>query len=89
MGIPCDSVDQIHGTTYTAGGTFFPQGVNMGAHSIVNWCGKEPRYRLTKQKAGCIPWTYAPVVDLGRARWPASYVGKLWRRLLRQYRDGT
>ena len=32
MGIPCVyGVDQIHGTTYTLGGTFFPQGVNMGA----------------------------------------------------------
>ena len=29
MGIPCIyGVDQIHGTTYTLGGTFFPQGIN-------------------------------------------------------------
>ena len=32
MGIPCVyGVDQIHGTTYTLGGTLFPQGINMGA----------------------------------------------------------
>ena len=32
LGIPCIyGVDQIHGTTYTLGGTFFPQGINMGA----------------------------------------------------------
>lgn len=32
IGIPCIyGVDQIHGTTYTLGGTFFPQGINMGA----------------------------------------------------------
>ena len=32
MGIPCIyGVDQIHGTTYTLGGTFFPQGINMAA----------------------------------------------------------
>ena len=32
MGIPClIGLDQNHGTTYTSGGTLFPQNINMGA----------------------------------------------------------
>ena len=75
IGIPCIyGVDQIHGTTYTLDGTLFPQGVNMGAtfnRSLVR-CGAE--ISAYETKAGCIPWTYAPVVDLGRdPRWPRMW----------------
>ena len=71
IGIPCIyGVDQIHGTTYTLDGTLFPQGVNMGAtfnRSLVRRGAEISAYEI---KAGCIPWTYAPVVDLGRdPRW--------------------
>ena len=32
IGIPCIyGLDQNHGTTYTLGGTLFPQNINMGA----------------------------------------------------------
>ena len=49
MGIPCIyGVDQIHGTTYTLGGTFFPQGINMAATG--NWFVKGPVFPLTKLK---------------------------------------
>ena len=70
IGIPCIyGVDQIHGTTYTLGGTFFPQGVNMGA-SFNRDLKREAEISAYETKAGCIPWTYAPVVDLGRdPRW--------------------
>lgn len=75
IGIPCIyGVDQIHGTTYTLGGTFFPQGINMGAtfnRALVREGSKISAYET---KAGSIPWTYAPVVDLGRdARWPRMW----------------
>lgn len=75
MGIPCVyGVDQIHGTTYTAGGTFFPQGVNMGATFNRELVRKGAEISAYETKAGCIPWTYAPVVDLGRdARWPRMW----------------
>ena len=71
IGIPCIyGVDQIHGTTYTLGGTFFPQGVNMGASFNRDLVKREAEISAYETKAGCIPWTYAPVVDLGRdPRW--------------------
>ena len=71
IGIPCIyGVDQIHGTTYTLGGTFFPQGINMGATFNRELTEQGAAISAYETKAGCIPWTYAPVIDLGRdARW--------------------
>ncbi|MCD8310145.1 MAG: glycoside hydrolase family 3 C-terminal domain-containing protein [Prevotellaceae bacterium] len=71
MGIPCVyGVDQIHGTTYTLGGTLFPQGVNMGAAFNRALTREEARISAYETKAGSIPWTFAPVTDLGRdPRW--------------------
>ncbi len=71
MGIPCIyGVDQIHGTTYTRGGTFFPQGINMAASFNRDLMKKSSEISAYETKAGCIPWTYAPVMDLGRdPRW--------------------
>ena len=71
IGIPCIyGVDQIHGTTYTLGGTFFPQGINMGATFNRELTEQGAAISAYETKAGCIPWTYAPVLDLGRdPRW--------------------
>ena len=71
IGIPCIyGVDQIHGTTYTLDGTMFPQGINMGAAFNRELTEKAAAISAYETKAGCIPWTYAPVVDLGRdPRW--------------------
>lgn len=75
MGIPCVyGVDQIHGTTYTLGGTFFPQGINMGAAFNRELTREGARISAYETKAGSIPWTYAPVTDLGRdPRWPRMW----------------
>jgi len=71
IGIPCVyGVDQIHGTTYTRGGTLFPQGNNMGASFNRELVREGSRISAYETKAGSIPWVYAPVVDLGREpRW--------------------
>ena len=71
IGISCIyGVDQIHGTTYTLDGTMFPQGINMGAAFNRELTEKAAAISAYETKAGCIPWTYAPVVDLGRdPRW--------------------
>ena len=71
IGIPCIyGVDQIHGTTYTLDGTMFPQGIYMGAAFNRELTEKAAAISAYETKAGCIPWTYAPVVDLGRdPRW--------------------
>ncbi len=75
IGIPCIyGVDQIHGTTYTLGGTFFPQGINMGATFNRALTREGARISAYETRAGSIPWTYAPVVDLGRdPRWPRMW----------------
>ncbi|MCK9344338.1 MAG: beta-glucosidase, partial [Massilibacteroides sp.] len=75
IGIPCIyGVDQIHGTTYTLGGTFFPQGNNMGATFNRDLVFRGSQISAYESKASCIPWVYAPVMDLGRdARWPRMW----------------
>ena len=75
IGIPCIyGVDQIHGTTYTLDGTLFPQSVNMGATFNRSLVRRGAEISAYETKAGCIPWTYAPVVDLGRdPRWPRMW----------------
>lgn len=75
IGIPCVyGVDQIHGTTYTLGGTFFPQGINMGATFNRELNHRSAEISAYETKAGSIPWTYAPVTDLGRdPRWPRMW----------------
>lgn len=75
IGIPCIyGVDEIHGTTYTLDGTLFPQGVNMGATFNRALVRRGAEISAYETKASCVPWTYAPVVDLGRdSRWPRMW----------------
>lgn len=75
IGIPCIyGVDQIHGTTYTLDGTLFPQGINMAATFNRSLVRRSAEISAYETKAGCIPWTYAPVMDLGRdPRWPRMW----------------
>lgn len=75
IGIPClYGVDQIHGATYTAGATFFPQGINMAATFNRELTREGARISAYETKAGSIPWTFAPVLDLARdARWPRHW----------------
>ncbi len=75
IGIPCIyGVDQIHGTTYTLDGTLFPQGINMAATFNRSLVRRSAEISAYETKAGGIPWTYAPVMDLGRdPRWPRMW----------------
>lgn len=75
IGIPCIyGLDQIHGASYTQGATYFPQGINMAAafnRTLTKKCAEITAYET---RACCVPWTYAPVMDLGRdARWPRMW----------------
>ena len=71
LGIPClYGVDQIHGASYTVGATFFPQGINMGASLNVELMRQASEISAYETRACGIPWTFAPVMDLGRdPRW--------------------
>ncbi|MGM9804777.1 MAG: glycoside hydrolase family 3 N-terminal domain-containing protein [Muribaculaceae bacterium] len=71
IGIPCIyGVDQIHGATYTLHSTFFPQSINMAAAFNRELVRRGSEISAYETRACCIPWTYAPVMDLGRdPRW--------------------
>ena len=75
LGIPCIyGVDQIHGASYTAGATFFPQGINMAASFNRQLTRRSAEIAAYETRACCIPWTFSPVVDLGRdPRWPRMW----------------
>lgn len=75
LGVPCIyGVDQIHGTTYTLGGILFPQGINIGATFNKELARRSAEISAYETRAGSIPWTFAPVVDLGRdPRWPRQW----------------
>lgn len=72
IGIPCIyGLDQNHGTTYTMGGTLFPQNINVAASFNRNLVREAARITAYETKAGSCPWTYSPTIDLGRdPRWP-------------------
>ena len=75
LGIPCIyGVDQIHGATYTSGTTFFPQGINMAASFNRDLTRKGAEITAYETRACGIPWTFSPVLDLGRdPRWPRMW----------------
>ena len=71
-GIPCVyGLDQNHGTTYTLGGTLFPQNINMGASFNPALARKAATITAYETRASNCPWTFSPTVDLSRdPRWP-------------------
>lgn len=67
-------IDAIHGTTYTAGATFFPQGIGMAATFNTELMKEGSRISAYETRASNIPWTFAPTMDLGRdARWSRQW----------------
>ena len=72
IGIPCVfGLDQNHGSTYTQGGTLFPQNINVAATFNREIARRSAEATAYETRAVSMPWTYSPTVDLGRdARWP-------------------
>ena len=67
IGVPdIFGVDQNHGTTYTQGGTLFPQEINMAASFNRDLVREGARITAYESRACAIPWVYNPVMDLGR-----------------------
>lgn len=71
IGIPCIyGLDQTHGTTYTLGGTLFPQNINIGASFNPDLAYESARVTAYETRAGNCPWTYSPTIDMARdPRW--------------------
>ena len=84
MGIPCIyGLDQNHGTTYTAGGTFFPQNINVAATFNTELARQAAEITAYETRASSAPWTYSPTLDLGLrapARTAARYGAKCFSR---------
>lgn len=72
IGIPdIYGLDQNHGTTYTMGGTLFPQNLNMAATFDRELTRRGAEICAYETRATMVPWTYNPTIDLARnPAWP-------------------
>ena len=67
LGIPIVyGIDAIHGTTYTAGATFFPQQIGQAASWNRELVRRGAEITAYETRASGIPWNFSPVLDLGR-----------------------
>ena len=75
IGIPLIyGIDAIHGATYTANSTFFPQQIGMAATFNPALMEKGSQITAYETRASNTPWVFSPVLDLGRdARWPRQW----------------
>ncbi|MDA9554823.1 glycoside hydrolase family 3 C-terminal domain-containing protein [Pelobium sp.] len=58
-------IDAIHGATYTAGATFFPQQIGQAATFNRELVKKGAQITAYETRASSIPWNFSPVLDLG------------------------
>ena len=74
-GITClYGLDHIHGTTYVAGGTLFPQGINVGATFNRSHAFNVGKVTAYESRAANVPWSFSPTMDLGRnPEWPRMW----------------
>jgi beta-glucosidase len=75
MGIPCImGLDQNHGTTYTSGGTMFPQNINMAATFNTDAATRAASITAYETRSANVTWTFCPTMDLSRdQRWPRAW----------------
>ncbi|MFZ0064477.1 MAG: glycoside hydrolase family 3 N-terminal domain-containing protein [Pyrinomonadaceae bacterium] len=72
LGIPVIyGIDSIHGGTYIQGSTLFPQEIGMAATWNPELMKRGSEIAAMETRAAGIPWTFSPVLDLGRnPLWP-------------------
>lgn len=58
-------IDAIHGETYTAGATMFPQQIGQAATFNRELVRKGAEITAYETRASSIPWAFSPVLDLG------------------------
>ena len=58
-------IDAIHGATYTAGATMFPQQIGQAATRNRELIKKGAEITAYETRASGIPWNFSPVLDLG------------------------
>src|SRR5215204_1011582 len=72
LGIPMMyGIDSIHGANYVQGATLFPQEIGMAATFNPELMKRAAEIAAIETRAAGIPWTFSPVLDLGRQPlWP-------------------
>ena len=72
LGIPSIyGIDSIHGAGYVLGTTLFPQQIGMAATWNPELMKRSAEIAAIETRAAGIPWTFSPVLDLGRQPlWP-------------------
>ena len=66
LGIPVIfGVDAVHGVTYTAGATMFPQQIAQAATRNRELVRRGAEITAYEARASSIPWNFSPVLDLG------------------------
>ena len=64
-------IDAIHGANYTAGSTLFPQEISLAATWNPALAQKMGEVTAYEARASGLPWSFSPVLDMGRdPRWP-------------------
>jgi beta-glucosidase len=64
-------IDSIHGANYIQGSTLFPQEIGMAATWNPKLMQQGAEVAAAETRAAGIPWTFSPVLDLGRQPlWP-------------------
>jgi beta-glucosidase len=67
-------IDSIHGANYVRGATLFPQEIGMAATWNPRLMQRGAEVAAIETRAAGIPWTFSPVLDLGRQPlWPRFY----------------
>jgi beta-glucosidase len=67
-------IDSIHGANYVLGATLYPQEIGMAATWNPALMQRLAEMTATETRAAGIPWTFSPVLDLGRQPlWPRFY----------------
>ena len=67
-------IDTIHGANYIQGSTLFPQEIGMAATWNPALMQRGAEIAAAETRAAGIPWTFSPVLDLGRQPlWPRFY----------------
>ncbi len=75
IGIPMIyGLDMIHGATYIAEATMFPQEINIAATFDTRHAANMGMVLAYETRAAMCPWTFSPVMDLGRdPRWSRAW----------------
>jgi beta-glucosidase len=67
-------IDSIHGANYLRGSTLYPQEIGMAATWNPELMQRLAEITAVETRAAGIPWTFSPVLDLGRQPlWPRFY----------------